>query len=156
MIRVLVWGMTEFGKYWWEDQIRTTSFFSLSYFVPFTKREQLQGLFAKGSESISSISGNPGGLPSLDSDLWMSHSASEDPERVAGMLSERMRAENDGEPRGQVRVWEEDFIYLRAFEFFCISFSGFHFQAIRFQLQICVFYQMGVCVCMCIFAWKLL
>lgn len=73
-------------------------------------KEPLQGLVAKGSESISTISGKPGGLPSADSELWTSHpdcgqgTAVEDPDRMGGMLIKKTRVKNNEEPRGQIGV----------------------------------------------------
>lgn len=70
---------------------------SLSLLLLSLSKEPLQGLVAKGSESIGTISGKTGGLPSAYSDLWTSHpdcgqgTAAKDPDGMGGMLVKKTR-----------------------------------------------------------------
>lgn len=94
----------------------------------------------------------------MDSDLWMSHPVcwqgnSLRRRREGGRDAEQeMRAENDQEPRDEVRVRGEGFIYV-PLHLFVFLWGDFIFKKSDFNRK---FVSFAKWVCVCVFASKLL
>lgn len=92
--------------------------------------------------------------------------ASEDPEKMGGMFSKKVRVKNDGAPEGPTRVSEEAFIDLFSFAFIlkALIFKQSHLDSQfaslikRVYVYMCfktvmtlILLRKDVCVCVCVF-----